>query len=472
MDVPLSNEDIHQALKSENGFRGVYSYDLLPNLRRGQFCMVNTDNILPVWDRAEGGHHWLAVCREKDHVLVFDSFGRSLEQMEQNYTEPNLKQFFLDAFPDCRISTNTQVIQDRSTAVCGRYAILVGQLFSKGGTIENVLQQLEEMFSSDTLANNRRIMEGGGVGKWTNRLAQELHKPRRVHLQRRKVNVKGIDQIWSADLVDMSAFSDDNLGVKYLLTIIDVFSKYAWIMPLKSKTGKDITKAFDYIITGSGRKPTKLWVDQGTEFYNRTFKKYLEEKGIEMYSTHNEGKAVVVERFNKTMKTWMWKYFSANNTTRYLDILPALLTRCTHSIHRSIGMTPHDASQKENENEVRVKLQGQSTKGRKPKFRIGDQVRIAKLKRHFEKGYTPNWTEEVFVIDQILPTQPTTYEIRDLADKPIVGSFYEQQLQKTTQTTFRIEKVLRKRKGQALVKWKGYPDKFNSWAPLKDLERL
>ena len=178
------------------------------------------------------------------------------------------------------------------------------------------------------------------------------------------------------------------------------------------------------------------------------------------------------ERFNKTMKTWMWKYFSANNTTRYLDILPALLTRYTHSIHRSIGMTPHDASQKENEKEVRVKLQGQSTEGRKPKFRIGNQVRIAKLKRHFEKGYTPNWTEEVFVIDQILPTQPTTYKIRDLADEPIVGSFYEQQLQKTTQTTFRIEKVLRKRKGEALVKWKGYPDKFNSWVPLKDLERL
>ena len=121
---------------------------------------------------------------------------------------------------------------------------------------------------------------------------------------------------------------------------------------------------------------------------------------------------------------------------------------------------------------MRVKLQDQSTKGRKPKFRIGDQVRIAKLKRHFEKGYTPNWTEEVFVIDQILPTQPTTYKIRDLADEPIVGSFYEQQLQKTTQTTFRIEKVLRKRKGQALVTWKGYPDKFNSWVPLKDLERL
>ena len=164
MDVPLSNEGIHHALRSTNGFRGVYSYDLLPSLKHSQFCVVNRDNILPVWDPAQGGHHWLTVCREKDHVLVFDSFGRSLEQMEQNYTEPNLKWFFSDAFPHCRISTNTQIIQDRSTAVCGRYAILVGRLFSKGGSIENVLQQLEGMFPSDTLGNDQRIMEGGGVG--------------------------------------------------------------------------------------------------------------------------------------------------------------------------------------------------------------------------------------------------------------------------------------------------------------------
>ena len=476
MNVPLSNEDIERALRGENGFRGVYSYDLLPNLKQGQFCVVNTDNVLPVWDSVEGGHHWLTVCREKDHVLVFDSFGRSLEQMEQNYTEPKLKQFFLEAFPDCWISTNTQVIQDRSTAVCGRYAILVGRLFSKGGSIENVLQQLGEMFSSDTLANDRSMveMEGKGKdGKWTDRLAQELHKPRRVRFPRRRVHVKGIDLIWSSDLVDMSAFSKDNHGVKYLLTIIDVFSKYAWVMPLKTKTGKDITKAFDYIIEGSGRKPSRLWVDKGTEFYNKTFKKYLEQNDIQMYSTHNEGKAVVVERFNRTIKTRMWKYFSANSTTRYFDILPALLQQYNHSVHRSTGMTPHDASQKENEEEVRIKLQGKSrARAPKAKFRIGEQVRIAKLKRHFEKGYTPNWTEEVFVVDQVLPTRPVTYKIRDLADEPIVGSFYEQQMQKTTQTTFRIEKVLRKRKGQALVKWKGYPEKFNSWVPLEDLERL
>ena len=134
-------------------------------------------------------------------------------------------------------------------------------------------------------------------------------------------------------------------------------------------------------------------------------------------------------------------------------------------------MTPHDASQKENEEKVRRKLQGK-TRTAQPKFRTGDRVRLAKLKRHFEKGYTPNWTEEVSVVDQILPIQPVIYKIQDLADEAIVGSFYEQQMQKATQSIFRVEKVLRKRKGQALVKWKGYPDKFNSWVPLEDLERL
>ena len=125
---------------------------------------------------------------------------------------------------------------------------------------------------------------------------------------RRTVNVKGIDQIWSADLVDMQAFSKENYGVKYLLTIIDVFSKYAWIMPLRTKTGKAITEAFADIIRVSGRKPTMLWVDKGTEFYNRTFRKFLEDNNICIYSKHNEGNAVVVERFNRTMKTRMWNF--------------------------------------------------------------------------------------------------------------------------------------------------------------------
>ena len=108
----------------------------------------------------------------------------------------------------------------------------------------------------------------------------------------------------------------------------------------------------------------------------------------------------------------------------------------------------------------------------KPKFAIGDKVRISKYKRKiFDKGYTPNWTEEIFVIDKVLPTKPVTYNIVDIMNEAIKGSFYEQELQNAKQQTFRIEKVLRRdnKKKLALVKWSGYPDKFNSWVSFKDL---
>ena len=477
MDAPLSNVDIAHDLRNIPGFSGVYSYDLLPSLRDRDFCVVNTDNVKPIFDQPEGGHHWLTVCREKRTVLVFDSFGRTLRQMEVDYTEPHLERFFLEAYPDCRLYTNTQVLQHVSTAVCGHYAILMGKLFSSLG-IDGALKELKLTFADDKLENDRRVLIGGGlVGSgddddWTKRLAMEMHKPRRVRFPRRRVIVHGIDDIWSADLVDMQAFSKFNNGVKFLLTVIDLFSRYAWIVPLTDKTGRAVTDAFQNILHTSGRRPKKLWVDEGKEFYNRTLKKWLNENRIHMYSTHNEGKAVVVERFNRTMKTRMWRHFTAKSTSTYLDVLPKLVGEYNNKAkHRVIGMTPAEASRRENERWVRTAPQTDDPPAR-ARFKIGDRVRIAVMKRHFEKGYTPNWTEEVFIIDQVLRTSPLTYRIRDLMDEHIQGSFYEQQLQKAVQDKFRIEKVLRKRRGQVLVKWKGYSDKFNTWLSASDAQKL
>ena len=276
--------------------------------------------------------------------------------------------------------------------------------------------------------------------------------------------------IWSADLVDMQAFAKYK-GFKFLLTIIDLFSRYAWVIPLKEKTGAVVRDAFAQVVKISNRKPGKLWVDEGKEFYNRTLKTWLNDNDIDMYSTHNEGKAVVVERFNRTMKSRMWRYFTANSTNVYVDVLPQLIRDYNNAKHRSIGMSPAQASRKENERFMRQKPAPTKSRG-SPRFKVGDEVRIAVSKRHFEKGYTPNWTEEVFAIDRILPTNLTTDAIRDLMKEHVQGSFYEQQLQKAVQTKFRIEKVLRKRRDQALVKWKGYPDKFNSWIPMQDLRKL
>jgi hypothetical protein len=228
----------------------------------------------------------------------------------------------------------------------------------------------------------------------------------------------------------MKEFASNNKGTKFLLNVIDLFSKYAWSVPLKDKTGESIVKAFDKITTI--RKPNKLWVDKGKEFYNKTFDKWLKTNNISLYSTFNEGKAVVIERFNRTMKARMWKYFTAQNTKKYIDILDKLIDQYNNNYHSSIKMTPVEASKKHNENVVRNNLYNKiSIKLKKGKFKIGDRVRIYRYKTVFEKGYTPNWTKEIFEVYKIQNTVPTTYLIKDLSGEEIQGSFYEQELQKT-----------------------------------------
>ena len=285
-----------------------------------------------------------------------------------------------------------------------------------------------------------------------------MHKPVVHHFRKRTVYVSGIDEIWAADLVDMQSFAKDNDGVKYLLTVIDVFSKYGWIVPLNDKSGKSTAAGFMKIFT-SGRKPGKVWVDKGREFYNTDVKKL-----VELYSTENEEKSCVVERWNRTMREKMFKYFTANSTRRYIDVLNEMVNSYNNTRHSSIKMTPAKASLKANEKTVWMNLFGNEIhKAIKPKFSIGDKVRITKKKNIFEKGYTPRWTEEIFTISTIQYTDPPTYKITDANDEEIQGSFYEQELQKSTQEIFRIEKVIRKRGNKSLVKWLGYSDSFNSW---------
>ena len=139
---------------------------------------------------------------------------------------------------------------------------------------------------------------------WSSRLADELHKPVRKHYQRRSVFAKQVDDIWTADLVDMSPYSRANSGYKYLLTVIDVFSKYGWIVPLKTKTGKEVAMAFQELFTNNA-PPIRLWTDKGTELYNQYVKRVLTANNVTLYSTENEEKSSVVERWNRTMKKIM-----------------------------------------------------------------------------------------------------------------------------------------------------------------------
>ena len=276
--------------------------------------------------------------------------------------------------------------------------------------------------------------------------------------------VSGIDKIWAADLADMTALNKDNEGINFLLLVIDIFSKYGWIIPLKNKKGETVANALKTIF--KERKPEKLWTDKGREFYNKDVKDL-----IELYSTENEEKSSIVERWIRTMKEKMWKYFTDNNTYNYMNILPELVEDYNNTVHSSIIMSPIDASKKKNELTVWRNLYPDRYKinNLTPKFSVGDEVIITKKKKVFEKGYTTRWTEEIFTIKEIRNTDPITYKLEDLQGEEVRDTFYEPELQKTEQQIYRIEKIIKKEKNKSLVKWKGYSDKFNSWVDNKNL---
>ena len=272
------------------------------------------------------------------------------------------------------------------------------------------------------------------MSDWSQQLAKKLHKPITRNFRKRTVISYGIDKIWAADLVEMQKYSKWNKGVKYLLMVIDVFSKYGWIVPLKDKKTESVSLAFDHIFKKSKRKPEKLWTDKGSEFISKHFKDFLKRHNITLYHTQNEEKSSIVERWNKTMKIKMWKMFSVNNNTIYWDKLDKLVDDYNNRKYSSIKMTPTEASKKVNEKQVFANLYEDEIylKPKKPKFSIGDKVRLSKYKRRvFDKGYTPNWTEELFVIQKVNLTKPVTYHVVDLLGEKVEGSFYKKKTSKS-----------------------------------------
>ena len=264
----------------------------------------------------------------------------------------------------------------------------------------------------------------------TNKLADELHRRVIKSFPKRHVYVHSIDQTWAVDLVDMQQYSKQNKHYKYLLAVIDVFSKYGWLIPLKNKTGVTVSEAFKTLF--KERKPMYIWSDKGSEFYNRQVKELLKDNNIKLYSTENEEKSSVVERWIGTMKQSMYRYFTAYETTKYYDILDKLVKNYNNTVHSSIKMKPVEASKLKNKFTVYKNLYPEKEKIiKKPKLKVGDRVRITKKKGKFEKGYTTRWTREIFVIVQVFKTNPVTYKINDLKGEEIKGSFYEEELQKT-----------------------------------------
>ena len=157
-----------------------------------------------------------------------------------------------------------------------------------------------------------------------------------------------------------------------------------------------------------------------------------------MYSTHNEGKSVVAERFIRTLKSKIYKYMTSISKNVYIDKLDDVKDNTYINTSKEIN-------------------------NKDPKFKVGDHVKISKYKNIFAKGYMRNWSEEVFVIKKVKNTVPWTYVINDLNGEEIIGTFYEKELQKTNQEEFRIEKMIRRKGNNIYVEWKGYDNSFNSW---------
>ena len=235
----------------------------------------------------------------------------------------------------------------------------------------------------------------------------------------------------------MQLLSKYNKGIRFSLCVIDIFTKYAWVVPFKDKKGISIVKAFQIIIKQSNSrqrakgtsakhvKPNKIWVDKGSEFYNAYFKKWLRDNDIVMYSTHNEGKSVVAERFIRTLKSKIYKYMTSVSKNVYIDKLDDIVDECNNTYHTTIKMKPVDVKSNTYINTSK------KINYKDPKFKVGDRVRRSKCKNIFAKAYMPNWSEEVFVIKKVKNTVPWTYVINDLNGEEIIGTFSEKELQKT-----------------------------------------
>ena len=262
--------------------------------------------------------------------------------------------------------------------------------------------------------------------------AKEVHHPVKKKFERRKVVVTGIDEIWAMDLASMESFVEYNKGYKFILCIIDVFSKYAWCVPLKNKAGITILDEVKNITIVDDRIPQKIWVDRGSEFYNKEFQKWANHNKITIYSTYGESKSVVVERFIRTLKQLITKYFTATNSRDWVSILPTVVDEYNNHIHSTIGMTPVEASDPENSvevfNNIQHKPKKKTKKNNKNQFKIGDLVRISRTKGTFEKGYEANWTYEVFTVSKVLDTP---YKLIDYHKDPVEGSFYKEEMIKT-----------------------------------------
>ena len=319
------------------------------------------------------------------------------------------------------------------------------------------------------------------VENWLSKqLVATLHKPVRKNFKRNPVIAEHINENFQADLVDMKEFKNVNKNFTFILTVIDVFSKKAYAVPLKNKSAESVSKAFESILKTN--VPTKLQTDNGLEFLNSSFKKLMKTYDINHFTSNNSDiKCSIIERFNKTLKSKMFKYFTNIGKRNYIEVLPQLITSYNNTYHRSIKMTPNQVTEL-NENEVFRNLYKVENKRallkkfNKPKLALDDTVRLKYDSSKLDRSYYPNWTDATFKIKSKLKQINPLYTVVDEKNKPIKQRFYDKELQKIANTgIYRVEKILKERKvnnkKQYFVKWLNHDNTHNSWIEANQLLR-
>ena len=301
-------------------------------------------------------------------------------------------------------------------------------------------------------------------------LSNELNKPTINKFERQKIIINHINEIHSTDLVDMTQYSKMNKGYKYIFTNIDVFSKIAYAFALKSKKIQDIKPCFQKIFKNN--KPKYIWSDKEPAFLSKEMQQFFKDNNVKIYHTNSHLKAVVIERFNRSLRELVMKEFTKNNNTIWYNILPKLIKIYDNRYHSTIKMKPIEVN-KSNEKYIKENIYTYNKTSKNSKFKINDLVRISLRQRPIFDKPSSNikWSEELFKIHSINKSNVITYKIKDLNDNIIEGIFYEKELQKTKNTSqlYIIEKIIRKNKNKYLVKWRGYSNDFNSWIDKNDM---
>lgn len=308
--------------------------------------------------------------------------------------------------------------------------------------------------------------------------AYTLHKPVNRKFKRRKYIVSGIDALWQADLTDFTSLSKSNDNYRFILFIIDAFSRQAFATPIKNKSCKEVTEAFRGIISSTNRSPVYLSTDRGTEFLCKGFQDMLSENKIVFYTTYSqETKASFIERLQRTIKQKLFRYFTYSGTTRYIDVLQDFIEGYNDTHHSSIKVKPKDVDYTNQGKLWNEQYFPDDYSTAKPtfKFRPGDTVRVSKYKSTFSKGYQQLWSNELFTVVKAHHTNPPVYTIADQNNEVIKGTWYENELQKVIpeNDVHKIEKILSTRKingkSQYLVRWNGYGPEFDSYIDRNQL---